>query len=192
MVKNKITYQSWLQTGLIRLARIHFVFIAMFALYTIISDGTNLIAPQLVLQRWTMNAILLTGTVLVWYFARNKVSSSSYYRALIYVLILLDITMATFNVFTQRGMASRAVMLFTLPIITSALLLSRTAIVMTAVLSTAAYSLAAVRYFVINFNEGYKAELYTEVGFYCGYFFILAAVLTILVRFKNGESGLNL
>ncbi len=196
MAKNskikKITISDWLQTGLIRLARIHFVFIGVYALYIIISDGTHLITPQLVLQRWTMNVILLAGTVIIWYLARNRTTNGTYYRVLIYILIMLDIAMAGFNIYTQRGMASRAVMLFALPITVSAILLSRTAIYMTATLCAAAYSLAAVRYFVVNFNEGYKAELYTEVGFYCGCFFLLAAVLTVLVRFKNSESDLGL
>src|SRR4051812_34573397 len=117
MAKKKITLNDWLQTGLIRLCRIHFLFAALYALYTIISDGTHLITPQLVLQRWTMNAVLLTCTVIIWYLARNRVSNSMYYRILIYVLILIDIAMASFNIYTQRGMASRAVMLFALPIV---------------------------------------------------------------------------
>lgn len=183
---------DWLQTGLIRLTRIHFVFVAIFGLYIIISDGTHLITPQLVLQRWTMNVILLIGAVTIWYLARNRSTSSMYYRGLVYALILLDIAMASFNIYTQRGMASRAVMLFAIPIAVSSILLSRTALFMTATLCTGAYLLSAVRYFVVNFNEGYKAELYTEVGFYCACFFLLAAILTVLVRFKNTESDLGL
>lgn len=192
MIKKKVTFTDWLQTGAIRLTRIHFMFILAYAIYTVISDGTHLITPTAVLGRWTMNAILLAGTAIIWYLARNRITSSSYYRVLIYVLILLDISMATFNVYTQRGMASRAVMLFAIPIAVSAVLLSRSALFMTAALSTAAYSLAAVRYFVVNFNEGYKAELYSEVGFYSVCFFILAAILSVLVRFKNSESDLGL
>src|SRR4051794_31531418 len=116
VAKPKITLTDWLQTGLIRITRIHFVFIGAYALYIIISDGTHLAAPKLVLQRWTMNAILLAGTVIIWYLARNRVANTLYYRVLIYLLILLDIAMASFNIYTQRGMASRAVMLFALPI----------------------------------------------------------------------------
>lgn len=188
MAKKKITLSDWLQTGLIRLCRVHFVFIAAYMVYTIAADATHLITPQLVLQRWTMNASLLIGVGIIWYLARNKIQHANYYRGLIYVLILLDITMATFNIYTQRGMASRAVMLFSVPIVVSALLLSRTALFLTAMLCTAAYSLAAVKYFVDFFNEGYKAELYIEVGLYCAVFFILAAVLATLVRFKNSET----
>lgn len=177
--------------GLIRMTRIHFVLVAVYTLYIIAADATKLITDKVVLQRWTMNAILLASTVIIWSLARLQNVASIYYRALLYVLIVLDISFASFNVYTQRGMASRAVMLFALPITLSAIMLSRRAIFMTATLCTAAYSLAAVRYFVVNFNEGYKAELYIEVGFYCASFFILAAILSVLVRFKNSETDLS-
>ena len=190
MANKKITMKNWLQIGLIRLTRIHFVFVGVYTLYIIASDATKLIVDDVVLQRWTMNMVLLVGSVIIWGLARLQSKSSYYYRALIYILITLDIGLASFNVYTQRGMASRAVMLFALPIAVSAIMLSRRAIFMTATLCTAAYSLAAVRYFVVNFNEGYKAELYIEVGFYCACFFILSAVLSALVRFKNTETGL--
>lgn len=192
MAKTKVTLADWLQTGLIRLTRIHFILTGVIAFYIIISDVTRLITPDIVLRRWTMNVVLLIGTAIIWYLARNKIASAMYYRGLIYVLITLDVALASFSVYTQRGMASRAVMLYALPIAVSAILLSRTAIFTTAVICAAAYSLAAVRYFVVNFNEGYKAELYTEVGFYAACFFILAAILSVLVRFKNPESDLGL
>lgn len=186
--KKQIAFTDWLQTGLIRICRIHFVFVAVYAAYTIAADATHLITPEFVLQRWSMNAALLASIGVIWYLARNNVRSSNYYRLLLYVVILLDIAMATFNVYTQRGMAARAVMLFGIPIVVSALLLSRTALFLTAALSTAAYSLAAVKYFVDFFNEGYKAELYIEVGFYCAVFFILAAVLSVVIRFNPSDN----
>lgn len=189
--KKTITFIDWLQTGLIRTCRVHFVFIAVYAVYIIAADATKLIEPELVLQRWTMNAVMLTGVITVWYLARSSVKISSYYRILFAIVILLDIAMATFSVYSQRGMASRAVILFCIPIVVSALLLSRTALFLTATLCTAAYSLAAVRYFVDYFNEGYKAELYIEVLFYVATFFVLAGLLSVLVRFKNSESRLE-
>lgn len=190
--KKLITFTDWLQTGLIRLCRIHFVFTAIYALYTVAADATHLTTPQLVLKRWTANALLLATVSIIWYMARNKITSTAYYRALVYVLILSDIGMATFNIYTERGMASRAVLLFSIPIVVSSVLLSRSALFLTATLSTVAYSLAAVKYFVDYFNEGYKAELYIEVAFYCATFFVLAAVLSVLVRFKNSETKLGL
>ena len=51
----------------------------------------------------------------------------------------------------------------------------------TAALSTAAYIMAATRYFYVNFNEGYKIELYTTLALYSVSFFILAALLWVVV-----------
>lgn len=192
MTKQNITLAKWLQTGLIRICRVHFVFIGLYTIYIIAADATHLITPKLVLERWEVTAAMLVGTSIIWYLARNKSSSSNYYRSLLYILITLDVLMASFNIYTERGMASRAVALFALAIVSSAILLSRTALFLTATVSTAAYSLAAVKYFVDFFNEGYKAELYIEVGFYCATFFILAALLSVVIRFKNGEKDLGL
>lgn len=192
MANKKITLSEWLQTGLIRLARVHFLFVFIYAVWIIASDAWHLITPQLVLQNWTVATALLAATAVIWYLARNKVSSTMYYRTLIYCLILFDIFVAGFNIYTQRGMASRAVMLFGIPIVSSAILLNRAAIYTTACLSTATYIFAAVRYFVLNFNEGYKVELYAEVGLYCAVFFVLAAILSILIRFNKPESDLGL
>ncbi|HSX23950.1 MAG TPA: hypothetical protein VLE74_02505 [Candidatus Saccharimonadales bacterium] len=187
MAKKKDGFAQHLRTNLLRLCRLHFVFVALYAIYTIAADGTHLITPTLVFERWIMNAILFVGVSLIWYGAWGRLRDSGYYRRLIYALILLDIMMATFNIYTQRGMAARAVMLFSIPIVISAVLSSRTALFATAALSTAAYSLAAIKYFVDYFNEGYKAELYIEVGFYCGVFFILVAVLSIVVRSRQSD-----
>lgn len=187
MTKKQVSYKAWLQTGLIRTCRVHFVFIAVYTLYIIAADATKLIVPSLVLQRWTMNAVVLTGIVCVWYLARSSAKTSNYYRALFAAVIFLDIAMATFNVYSQRGMASRAVILYSIPIVVSALLLNRLALFLTATLCTVGYVLAAVKYFVDYFNEGYKAELYIEVAFYAATFFVLAGVLSILIRFKNSE-----
>lgn len=192
MAKQKVTFANWLQTGLIRLCRVHFVFVGIYTIYTIAADSTHLITPKLVLERWEVNVALLIGASIVWYLARNKITNSNYYRVLIYILIVLDIFMASFNIYTERGMASRAVALFALAIVSSAILLSRTALFLTATVSTAAYSLAAVKYFVDFFNEGYKAELYIEVAFYCAFFFVLAGLLSIIIRFKNTENNLGL
>lgn len=187
--KNSITLNEWLRTGLIRICRIHFVFVAVYIAYTIASDVTKLITPQLVLQRWTMSAILLTVTGTIWYLARNSnIKGNNYYKSLLYALIITDLAMATFNIYTQRGMSSRAVALFAIPIIVSAILLSRTAIFLVATLAATMYSLASVKYFVDYFNEGYKAELYIEVGLYCCIFYILATLLTVIIRFNNTET----
>ncbi len=160
--------------------------------YTIASDVTKLITPELVLQRWTVNTVVLIGVGIMWYLARGNSKNSNYYRLLIYVLIVLDLALATFSVYTQRGMASGAVAMYAIPIVLASIMLSRTAIFMVATISAALYSLAAVKYFVDFFNEGYKAELYIEVGFYCAIFFVLAALLSTIISFRDNETETGL
>ncbi len=185
--QTKVTYRDWLRSGLVRIGRVHFLLLGAYAIYIIAADTTQLITPQLVLQRWIACGLLLVGVGIIWYTAHiSNSASSNFFRLLTYALILIDIVFIGFNVYTQRGMASRAVMLFAIPIAVATILLSRTALFLTAIVSTAAYVLAAMKYFADFFNEGYKAELYIEVGFYSASFFILAAIMSVFVRFTKG------
>lgn len=190
--KRTPTFSDWLQTGVIRICRTHFYLLGIYAVYIIAADATQLITPNLVYQRCLAAGLLLSLVGGIWYAARDKGRAANYYRFLLYALIVADIAFAGFNVYTQRGMASRAVLLFLIPIVVSALLLSRVATFFTAILSTAVYVLMAVKYFVDFFNEGYKAELYIEVAFYAAMFFVVAGLLTTLIRFKSTETDLGL
>ncbi len=173
---------SWLHTNVMRLSRLHFIYVAVFAVQTIIYDAWNLVTPTAVMDRWLMSGLLLVISTIVWYLAHNTVTGTLGSKALVFLLIVTDIAAASFNVYSQRGMASRAVMLYAIPIAVSAVLASRTALFATAALSAAAYIATAVSYFVLNFNEGYKIELYGEVGFYSVIFFVLAGLLWVAVR----------
>ncbi len=178
----KSANQNQLSATVVGLARAHFLFVMVYVAVIIASDAWNLIVPEIVLQRWTLAAVMLSVSALVWYVARNKVRGQWFYTGLVFILVIMDIIVAAISVYMQRGMASRSVMLFALPIAVAAALRSRAAIFAAATLSAAAYTLAAVRYFVLHFNEGYKAELYTETLFYAGMFFVMAAVLWAVVR----------
>jgi hypothetical protein len=171
-----------LRLNTIRVARLHFLYVALFVGQIIIYDAWKLITPEVVLRRWIMAAILAVVTTAVWYMARGKAGDSALYKRLIFALILVDITAASFNVYIQRGMAARAVMLYAVPIIVAAVLKSRSAIFTAAVLSVVAYTSTTVAYFVLNFNEGYKIELYGEVGFYSVLMMLLAALLWSVTR----------
>lgn len=171
-----------LQTSIVRLSRIYFTLTALYALVIIVSDAWDLITPEMLLNRWEMAAVLLGVTAIVWFLARRTTNNALYYKILLLILVILGIGFATFSVYTQRGMASKGVMLYVLPIITAAALYSRSAVMATATVSVAAYTLAAVRYFVLNPAEGYKVELYTEIGFYSGLLFIVAALVNVGIR----------
>jgi hypothetical protein len=174
-----------LRNSLLRVSRIHYVLVAILGVQIIFYDAWHLITLESVMQRWIATAVLLAVTTVVWYFARNKIRDISAYKWLTALLIITDIALASFLVYTQRGMASRAVMLYAIPIVVSAILLSRSALFATAALCIAAYFATTITYFVVNFNEGYKIELYGEVGFYSAIFMIIAALLWQAVRTKK-------
>lgn len=184
----KVTFSDWLQAGTLRLSRVHFFFVSAIIAQIILYDAGKILTPTLVMWRWIAAIILLLGTGTVWHLAHNQNKSVGFYKKLIYGLILLDIAVATFGVYTQRGMASRAVFLYAIPIAVSAILLSRVALFTTAIISIAAYTAAAVTYFVLNFNEGYKIELYGEIGFYSAMFLILAGMLSAVIHFRNSNN----
>lgn len=176
---------SLLRANTVRLVHAHFVYIALLAVQIMVYDAWKLINPDFVLRRWVIAALLLVVTTVVWLVARLKTRSSGVYAGLIYALIVADIAVASFSVYTQRGMASRAVALYAVPIIASAVLMHRTVLFATALLSIAAYTTTAIMYFVLNFNEGYKIELYGEISFYSAIFLLLASLLWIVVRTRQ-------
>lgn len=187
--KNSITLSDWLHTSLQKVGVWHFLFVIGYGLQIVIYDASKVITPEVVLRRWYALAGLLIVSSLVWYLAHNKNNDIATYKRLIFLLISADIAFASFNVYTQRGMASRAVLLFAIPIVVSAILLSRAAIFTTALLASAVYIITAIAYFTYNFNEGYKAELYSEILFYSFSFFVVAGLLSALVRFGGSTAN---
>jgi len=181
----KKTTLSPLHIGTVRVARIHLLLVLAFAIQIIFYDAWHLITLELVMQRWIAIAALLVVTIVVWYLAHTTVRGTLGNKLLLWALIIADIVFASFCVYSGRGMASRAVALYAIPLIASAIMLSRAALLGTAALCIAAYTATAVSYFVINFNEGYKIELYGEVAFYSFGFIIVALLLWAVVRTKK-------
>lgn len=171
-----------LHAATLHISKFHFVYVLLFTAQTIAYHASKVITPELLMRRWVATASLLVITTLFWYFARNRATSIGGYKALIYIMILADIAFASFNVYTQRGYASKAVLLFVIPILIAGVLASRSALFATALLAIAAYTTTAIMYFTLNFNEGYMAELYGEIGFYSAIFLGVATLLWTLVR----------
>lgn len=169
------------QTTIVRLARVHFLYIIAFAASIIVFHSGNLVTPDVILDRWYMTAVMVVLTTIVWLLGRSGNLPGYASRLLIYVLILMDIALATFLVYNERGMAGLGVALFAVPVVVSATLASRPALFATATLSTAAYGVACIKYFVDFFNEGYKLQLYATIGFYGAAFFVLAGLLAIVL-----------
>ena len=181
VAKKSKAVSNWLQTTAVRVTRVHFFYVAAFILVTIIFDTWNLYTHQAVSQLWTAAGILLIVNIIIWYFSRTNFSNKSVYLGLIWALIVADIIFASYNVSWQRGIASKSVFLFTIPIIMAATLRSRTNLFAVTAICAAAYSTTSVRYFFQNYGQAYRIELWGTVGFYSALFFILALLLMIII-----------
>lgn len=181
----KQTYASWLQVSTVRIARLQYLFILLYIAVTIASDAWHLIPGGVVLGRWELLAAMLAINTVIWYVARSKVKSELYYRLLIYGQIIMSIGFAAITVHVQRGIASRGVALFAIPIIISATLLTRSALYATAFLCSSAYMFVTIQYQFIHPGEAYKVELYAETALYCLVFLILAGLLNIVIKSKQ-------
>jgi hypothetical protein len=166
---------------LLRISRVHFIYAFAFVASILVFDAWDLIAPEDVLGRWKIAAFMIITTTLVWYAAKSQTQKTLLFDLCVYTLILMDLYVAGSLVYAERGMASRAVMLFVIPIITAAALQRASALFATASLAVATYTYMAVKYFVDNFNEGYKIELYATLGFYCLIFYVVAWALSALM-----------
>lgn len=166
-----------LQLNVVRISRVHFYFALALATQIIFYDAWRLIQPEAVLSRWAATALLFVTSTVVWLFAKSPKRTHNLYRNLIIALVVVDVLFVSYFIYQTRGMASRAVMLYALPIIVSSILHSRVALIGTAFFSIAAYTTTAIAYFTNMFNEGYTIELYGEVGFYSAFMLILAMSL---------------
>lgn len=182
MAKKSTTANNWLQTTAVRLTRIHFLYVLAYLVSIVIFDASNLYTHQAISQLWTAGGVLMALNVMLWFAARLKASSYWYYVGIILTLIIIDVIFASFIVYWQRGLYSKAVFLFTVPIITAAAVRSRSLLLGTTTLCAAAYSTVAVRYFFDHYGLGYRVELWGNVAFFSAMFFVLAFLLMIIIR----------
>jgi hypothetical protein len=181
MSKSK-TLHSWLQSTALRVTRIHFIYIAAYMVSIVVFDSWNLFTHVDIGNRWTAAAILLIINTVCWYLTRIKFSSETIYFMLVIVLVLADIIFAATNIYWERGLASKSVILFAIPMVTAATIRSRSTILAAASLCSAAYSTSAIRYYNLHYGESFRIELYGYVALFCAVFFILAALLNVIVQ----------
>ncbi len=171
-----------LHTATLRISKFHFVYVLLFVAQTIVFHASKVITPELLLKRWVAVSGLVIVAILVWLLARSRPATTTAYHAAVGLLIAADIAFAAFNVYTQRGYASKSVFLFLIPIVVAVVLLNRSVLFATAALCVAVYSTTTIMYFVKNFNEGYMSEMYAELGFYSGLFLVVAGLLWATVH----------
>jgi len=182
MAKKQKNPAGFFQTAAVRLTRVHFIYITCFLVSVVIFDASNLYSHQAIAQMWTVGGVMVAIVALIWFAARFKAPSHWYYIGAIAAIILADIFFASYFVWRQRGLYSKAVMLYTVPIITAAAARSRSILLATTTLSAAAYSTISVRYFFQNYGLGYRVELWGTVAFFSAMMFVLALLLMIITR----------
>ncbi len=182
--KRKKTKQNKMEIATLRATRTGFAFIGVYVLTIIIMDSWNLLTKESVYWRWIAAGLLLVVNTAVWYFARHK-SNVQYYTTLIMTLVIAQIIFAGMNVYWERGMASTMAILFVVPILTAGALKKRTALLTATVLSVVAYSTAAVVYFYDNYGEGYRIQLWGQIFFFSGLFFVITWLAMILAGLRH-------
>lgn len=185
MAKRSVSLVNWLQATVVRVTYIHFAYVAVYVASIIVFDSWNLFVHTDINNRWMAATILLIVTTIIWYAARLKLSNEVVYISLILLLCVADIVFASYNTYWERGLASKAVALYIVPIITAATLRSRSSLLGVTTLCVAAYSMTVMRYYNLHYGESLRVELYGYVGFYCALFFILAGLLLVLIQPKN-------
>jgi hypothetical protein len=166
-------------------AKIQFGFAIVYTATTAAFDAWKLLPDTAMENRWAVSGLLLIVSALIWLAATQSVKENAYFKMLIYGMIVLDLSVIAFSVYSQRGMASRAVALFAIPILISTVLKKGSAIIATTALCIATYTFSVVRYFYTHPSEGYKIELYGDVFFYSSIFILMATLLWQVIRPDN-------
>src|SRR5438128_1414342 len=87
---------DWMHTTAVRLARVHFVYIAAFIGSLVIFDMWNLYTHEAMLELWTAAGIMLALNTVIWFVARMGFSNRTIYLGLMLGLIVADIVFATY------------------------------------------------------------------------------------------------
>ncbi len=172
------------RSSLIRITKLHLILGVAFAVQLIAYDASKLITPEVIFQRWAVTGLFVALVAVIWTTLRLRVDAA-WVKRLALTLVASDIALASYHIYTQRGMASRAVILYVLGILTAACLHRKAIIYLTSTISVVAYIVTAIAYFTFNFNEGYKIELYGEIGFYSVVLLLTGGMAWALVRQKH-------
>lgn len=182
-IKESISYMKPSKIPLYqnKLAKINFIFVAVFAIYIVIFDAGNILTRESVYHRWVFAAILLTVYALFWA-ATKKAKSGSVLLGSLVLCVVSELVLAGFMTYWERGMASMSTVLYLLPIVSMALSGSRTYTVATSLFATAIYAVASTKYFYDFFNEGYRIQLYGQLFFFGAVFLLTGWAVAVLAH----------
>ncbi len=168
-----------------RAALLGFAFVGIYIVSILIFTAWKLMTREALTDRWTVAVVALAANTVLWIFSTKKGLAPLYYRGIIFLLICMYIGIATFSIYSERGMASNAIILYAIPLVIASLVYSARALFATAALCSITYSAAAISYFKHFPSEGYKIELYGQLVFYSAVLFLIAALLWVVSRSKR-------
>lgn len=123
----------------------------------------------------------------LWLYSRRHVHKTSYYRTIAFAQVAIDISLASFVVYSQGGPLSRATALYAIPIIATGILYARSFVYITAAFCGIAYTLVSVCYFVLHRDMISTSQLVPAIVFYPCIFMVIAAIGAYLSRINQRE-----
>jgi hypothetical protein len=169
--------------SLTQVSRTLYGLLGVMALATVIFDAGNLITKEAVIDRWTALFILFVINTIAWFIASEGTAFSK--RVLTFLLSLTLLGFAGAMTYWERGMASTSTILYTLPLLSVAILKNRHALVATTGLCIATYAYTSVKYFNDYFNEGYRIQLWGSIVMYSGLFVVVSWIIMILTGLRR-------
>lgn len=151
----------------------------VYGVFTALYDAWQLITPDALIIRWVIFLTFLVVLVALWYVAKYNKSQKKL-PFIIGALILANLIFISLSIFFERGMASRAVMMYSLPILSAAFFNNKRTVYFVALLSVFSYTLSAKWYSVVHPSEGYKIEIYGTILFYSIFMFLIAGFVALL------------
>lgn len=157
----------------INLCKAHLAYAGVFLGSIVIFGAWGLIPHEVILRRGLIVGVLLAVTVAIWMSASSKKFSANKAAVL---LTITDLAIATYSVFIQRGIASKSVFLFIIPILVATELFKRTGTIVVTAISAILYYVTCVLYFDQNPGQAYTVEVWGEAGFYAALLILVAYI----------------
>lgn len=162
-------------------------FSVLFASLIGIYQAWKLQTPEVISQQWTAIALAFVSFFGLLIASLRKNATAGYYYGINVAQIVTYLAFITFIIYSQRGMASTAIILYTIPILIAAVTRATAAVFITAGLSLTTYCLAALKYFRDFPSEGYKVELYGQLYFYSILLLVIASLIVLLLINKRHQ-----
>ncbi len=119
---------------------------------------------------------------LLWTATLPKRWGLEYYRAIAFFQVLLDMGLASYVIYSQKGFYSRATLLYAVPILAGGLLFQRGFSYLVAALSSLAYTATLLLYASHHPHEYLLRDALVPMLFYSCVFFVLAAIVSYYSR----------